>query len=408
MRTSITILLLISCHLISSCKKNDSENRPVEPSSIPDSTKYMLLPTFEAGPYGKKVVNLTCFNGDNSVKWKRINLGNAWDFSTLERKSPSYFNNVIYYAVDSIDARYNTYSSFHAIDINTGTDLWNVPFSSYTIRNPVVRNDTMYCALREGFTNYVAAFHPLNGFLFWRVPIKERFGADHLFLEGNTLFFVSSPAQTSIVNSFDLTTRTLNWQTPIGANVGGMYSYINISRDVLCIANGVSILSGMNKLTGANLWSKPKGYQPLFLYNDLLYTFDPKTDFTALNPLDGSIALQWASERPNGSVGYTNGYVLAENDIYVAGIDQFANGFLKNFDPKTGALIWTKDFPLECALQIVTEKNIYISIPMGNSTKLKIYDRKTVVAQDSIMLATHDLGKWAIITTKGKYISSFQ
>jgi outer membrane protein assembly factor BamB len=405
----IILTLLVSILLIISCTKNGVTLQ--SPDTPKDSAKYILQTVEFYDPVLKTTVSLICYNADYSVKWKRDQLGTKG--TGLNVNSPNdafYSNGVVYISEDSLfgaNGSFYTINKFYAIDINTGVDIWKKRDGNNYIQNGIIRNDTIFCNLQiNGMNgaNNIAAYNAVNGTLLWMQPLPEKFGANNLKLDGNILYFVCTQSDYSaILYAFDLSNKTTKWKIPIGVNFAGVYSKIIINKNILYIKNAAGMLLALDKNTGSSIWQKGPGYGSPMFENNLIYTFDNKNEFSALDPATGSEKLHWQFDfRLRG-----NPYFYGEN-MHIFSFDPLGNFFNASYSALTTNLNWKKIIFTICESPVISGDKIFnrttnYGSPTG--TKIMILDANSGAVKDSIVLTNaYSLGYTGIITNSGNLL----
>ena len=404
--------------LISGSATSCSFPLSVTGGAVTDSAKFIFLSTKEYDPTNTySLISLTCYNPDKSVKWKRTQLGNTATqngLGTFSNRTPSieYVNGIAYYCVDSMfstgPSSYFFYNFFYAIDVNTGNDIWKRRSTTDNIQNPIVRNGVIYCNLQNSSGNNIAAFDAANGNLLWSKPIPEKWGGNYLELDGNLLYYISSLVDyTSVVNAFDITTKTIVWQKNIGLNLSTPYSKMVNTAGLLILTTGTRNLLALNKTTGTTVWSKPNFSIPIFA-NNLIYAVDYNHVFHAFAPADGSELYQWPASLNIGSSPYVLG-----NDFYFTGYDpSIISQFIASYKALSAPVLnWTKTTTNETDTEspVVAGNTIYAirrgPIVSGLTTyKIMMFDRNSGIAKDSIVTSGFEVGAIGLLTSAGKYI----
>ncbi|MFN8243316.1 MAG: PQQ-binding-like beta-propeller repeat protein [Ferruginibacter sp.] len=394
-------------------------------SGVPpgDTAKAIFLSNKELDAVNNiKKISLTCYNPDNSVRWKRTSLGTVAtenNASTYLNITPSieYNNGVVYYCVDSVFASgtptiYYRYNFFYAMDVNTGNDIWRRRSTVDYIQNPIVRNGVIYCNLQNSSGNNVAAFSAADGSLLWKQPIPDAFGANYLELEGNTLYYVSSLSNyTSQVNAFDITTKSIIWKKNIGLN-GDAYSKMINTNGLLILKSGNYTLVALDKITGNLVWSKPNIVTNPKLVNNLIYCENSNKEFGAYGPADGSLKYLWPNSLNIGSATY-----VQDDRFYFTGMDPNSYQYFiacYNALSASPAQIWSVPYPDPDQLEtpVVAGNTVYgikrtYQPGSGNYTyKMMMFDRNTGAPKDSVINTSIgvEIGVVGILKSSGIFV----
>lgn len=382
-----------------SCKTNDTGLTPQPGQS--DPAKYILM----ASRGASLTTTLTCFNADKSVRWRRDTLGNGGHPNAFYAKGLIYYS-VGYFAFTSGNS-YISYNNFYAIDPESGKDVWTILKSDDYINGKVMWNDVLICESGQSNKNFITAYDGKKGTILWRKEFQNQRLGELLSIDGNTLYILSAPTSltNNVLNAFDLTTKEVKWQQPIGPSIGNYPSLVVVSGDVVCLKNGQGALLAFDKNTGAKLWQKDgSDYNQPIVKNNLFYVLGPGHNIYAINPADGNVKFQclpgteWASSQP---------YVSA-NSIYMFGTEGISS-FIYSWDDKTGTLNWKTGIGPICQSAVAAGENIYALKPLYLNTssatsQIMIFDANKGNAKDSISLAGDEFSDVQIITSSGDFL----
>lgn len=385
-------------------------------TTISDPARYILISGKELNPAtSKDMFTLSCYNPDMTLRWKKTELGNTNSGNHLALNTPFgviYANNVVYFAADSvfsIGTNYFTYNLFFAFDVNTGNLLWKRRSTTDHIQHPIIRNDTIYCNnMNNSNVNYIAAYNPVNGSEYWKKQIAEKWGGDHLTLDGTMLYYISIQSNlNTLVNAFDLSTRTVKWQTSLGQNTMNGYSNIAQDKDFVYARGGAGIMRSINKNTGVVGWSQAGYYNPQIV-NNKIYSLKGDYKIYGLHPETGLVYMQCT---PN--LGFQTVPFVENGSIYVTGTTPAtptSTNFVASYDAQTGTEKWKKNLDIYYMVPVVAGMKIY-AISRANEIpnqifKVMAFDINSGAKTDSIVFSSILSGKIEIINTAGVMVTN--
>jgi outer membrane protein assembly factor BamB len=387
-------VILLSCH-----KTTGSDQDPVPAA---DSAQIVVVPTREYNSSSALVNALTAFNMNGSVKWKRTDLGSSSD-PYLTYDNGVFFMSVTYFAFIGGGPSFISYNNLYAINATTGNNVWAITNSQDYIYTPVARKDTLYCSIVNGSVYSVGAYSASTGSLLWKKPISFPYPANNLHVDGNTLYFVTATSSTvNNVIAFDLSTKTIKWNNPIGVNFANVYSKIVIVNNSLLIKNGTGALLCFDKNTGQTLWSKTNiSYEQPVYANNMVYNTNGSGLF-ALDVQTGNPLWQWNTG--NWWIG-GNPYVSGAN-VFISGAQN--NNFISCFNAANGSLVWRQDrndilqYPV-----VVADKFFLAKLKTMNAgtpdTRIMIFNATTGLVKDSITVTAEDCSPESVISASGKW-----
>lgn len=395
-------LLCLSAFLILSCNKGGS-NSPTSKPQPADTAQMVVINTREQGANGNLTVALTAYNLNGTIKWKRTSLG------TSSNPYITYLNGRFYISVGYFEflpgGSYVSYNNLYAINASDGTDVWSKTNSQDYVYSPVVRNDTLYCSIANGSTNSLGAYSASTGALLWKKTISFPFAALNTAVDGGTLYAIPSSSSTvSNIIAFDLATKTIKWNVPIGINFSNVFSNITIANNAVFLKNGTGALLTLDKNTGQSMWSKTdQNYvQPLY-DNNKVYTLGAASLY-AFNASNGNKLWQW-----DAGIWFGGSPFIANQKIYISG--QTNTGFIACIDGNSGTLIWKKDMNSFLENPIVTADKLFFfkstTINPGiSSPYVMMYNSTTGAVKDSFAVQGREFGIPSVITAAGKWIHS--
>jgi outer membrane protein assembly factor BamB len=217
------------------------------------------------------------------------------------------------------------YDGLYALDARNGAEKWKFADNNTTSGDfppsPVVMNDTVYISMHDGF---LYALDAENGDLFWKTRSQSGMGfSSNVTLNGDILYAGCSDSCLYALNAHD---GNIIWKLK---TTGG------ISANPLIANNNVFVTVDYNQYllngaTGALLWKVPSNFQrssPTF-YNGIIYTgggalsegFDVNTGarvwehYVSTNVFERSSPLIWKGRFYAGSVdGNIYAFDLASN-----------------------------------------------------------------------------------------------
>jgi len=403
-------LLLLSAALLAGCQKPDEARDTDQPTPTPqptlpaDTAKTILLNTRDEDASGNLYATLTAFNSNGTQKWKRTQLG------TSSNPYLTYHNGVVYISVSYFQfanggSSFVSYNNLYAINAETGANVWAKTNSNDYVYSMVARNDTLYCSLAYGSSNFIAAYSTTNGGLLWLAPIAFPYPAARLALDGGMLYFGTASSNTvNNIIGFDIGTKIIKWNTPIGINFANVFSNLVLHGNAVFLKNGTGNLLALDKLTGATLWSKTdQTYEQPVVDNNIIFSAS-QNGLQAFSASNGNPVWQW-----NGGNWFKGGFpFVADKRVYIAGSQ--AHGFITCFNAASGTVEWKKEMAdvLQYPL-VAADKLILLRTPNLNGTPphILIYDAKTGAAKDSIPISAREYGQHSIVTGLGKWIHGY-
>ncbi|MFG6079220.1 PQQ-binding-like beta-propeller repeat protein [Paracoccus litorisediminis] len=247
------------------------------------------------------------------------------------------------------------YGELVALDARTGGIAWRQRVDAPISGAPSVANGVVYVMGRNA-TGW--AVRASDGKVLWRVfsnnGMAGVMGSAAPAVAGGTAVF---PFSTGQIIGVDTTEGTQTWQ----ANVAGsrLGRSITLFRDVTGdpVISGNTVYAGTSSgrvgaydlETGATKWEAPEGASsPVLVAGNSVFLVNDQAQLLRLDAANGGRV--WAQKLPyftkqivrkQDKVWNHYGPVLAGNRLYLAGSD----GYLRVFDPASGALIGTAEIP---------------------------------------------------------------
>lgn len=410
------MLLAAALTFLLSCQKPiDNPNPTVPPGPTPppvitpaspaDTAKTIFFDTREDDVTGNSFTTLTAFAPNGAMKWKRTQLG------TSSKPYMTVNNSVIYFSASYFQflnggPSFVSYNNLYAINVESGSNLWANTNSNDYVYSMVARNDTLFCSMTSGSSNFIGAYKATTGTLLWKSQISYPYAATNLTLDGNRLYFATASSTTvNNIVAFDIASRTIKWDTPIGINISGVFSNMAIEGSNIFLRNGVGNLLALNKATGSNIWSKvDRSYDQPVVGNSIAYT-TTENGLAAFSTADGTPKWQWdiSSSWFKGGLPF-----LSDKKIYISGVGNA--GFVARLDAATGSVEWKKDmsdvlqYPLVAADKLVLFRSATLN---SGQASIMIYDAKTGIAKSTIPLSGSEFNRPSIITGSGKWIHTY-
>lgn len=403
------LLSVITLAVLASCQKPDDNSQPTPTPPAPqpvipaDPAKTVLLTSRDDDGNGNLSTTLTGFSTTGAQKWKRTHLGTTSNpFLTCSK-------GIVYISVGYFQftggGSFTSYNNLYAINAETGQNVWAKTNSAEYVYHMAARNDTLYCSIAQGMSNFVGAYSTVNGALLWIRQINFPYPALKLRLDGGTLYFgtASSHTENNII-AFDLATKTIKWNTPVGINLVNGYSSLAIAANAVYLKNGMGNLLALNKATGATLWSKTdQTYEQPVLDNNTLMTAT-QNGLSAFGAGNGNAAWNWnAGAWSKGGVP-----AVAGGKVYLTGSQ--SRGFVICFNAATGSVEWKKEMTDFLQYPVVAADKLFmLRSNVHNTTQpsIMVYDTKTGVARDSIPVSGRELYYHSIVTEAGNWLEGF-
>ena len=197
-----------------------------------------------------------------------------------------------------------------------------------------------------------------DGKVLWRVfgndAMAGVMGVSSPAVSGNTVIF---PQATGQLMGVDTQTGAQNWNADVaGARVGRAIGWFRdmsgdpvIAGDTVYAGTSSGRTAAFDLATGAMKWSAREGASsPVLAVGNSVFLVNDQAQLIRLDASNG--ARVWAQKLPyftkqkvrkQSKVWNHYGPVLAGNRLYIASSD----GYLRVFDPSSGALIGTADIP---------------------------------------------------------------
>ena len=417
--------------LVLSCKRENTPNNNngtggFSPQPESNTLRAVFIKSHELDvlPYGTQY--LTVFEPNGTVRWKKtIKSSNGQDDYI------PYGNGMIYNS-EPIGTTGPTTQDLTAYDINTGAEVWSIKNSSEKKYYLNLRNDTLFCS--SSFTypglGNIAAFNARTGALFWRKQLNYPYWPVFLKLDGNTLFFIVTLSGTdSRVISFNINTRTVNWESAsLGINLSSAFSKIALSSSRVAVKNGTKLLVVFDRNTGALVWTKPGiPFEPPIIHDNKVFTYcyrdsryplpnDSLLGIYAFDVNTGNRLWHWKKDI---SFSITNPFASGNMVFHCGAMRDGTNlpdkGYLKGFDLATGNEIWNVATPVTteglCHFVGCVGNEVYAfkyppatGVP-GLFARIVRYDYSTGQTKDSIMIPGTSFGRMHLVGSNGQIYS---
>ncbi|MDT1063546.1 PQQ-binding-like beta-propeller repeat protein [Paracoccus sp. CPCC 101403] len=247
------------------------------------------------------------------------------------------------------------YGELVALDARSGGILWRQRVDAPISGAPTVANGVVYVVGRDASGWAVRAS---DGRVLWRVAGNDAMagvmGGGSPAVSGGTVVF---PYATGQLIGVDASNGSQTW----AANVGGsrLGRAITLFRDMTGdpVISGNTVFAGTSSgrvgaydlATGVAKWEAPEGASsPVLVAGNSIFLVNDQAQLLRLDIANGGRV--WAQKLPyftkqivrkQDKVWNHYGPVLAGNRLYLAGSD----GYLRVFDPATGALIGQSEIP---------------------------------------------------------------
>ena len=247
------------------------------------------------------------------------------------------------------------YGELVALDARTGGNPWRQKVEAPISGAPTVANGIVYVVGRDAGGWAVRAN---DGKVLWRVfgndAMAGVMGVSSPAVSGNTVIF---PQATGQLMGVDTQTGAQNWNADVaGARVGRAIGWFRdmsgdpvIAGDTVYAGTSSGRTAAFDLATGAMKWSAREGASsPVLAVGNSVFLVNDQAQLIRLDASNG--ARVWAQKLPyftkqkvrkQSKVWTHYGPVLAGNRLYIASSD----GYLRVFDPSSGALIGTADIP---------------------------------------------------------------
>lgn len=396
----VTWLGLFSLLFIACVKDKTIENPPTVPpmeEELPqDTLSYILITSLEYQG-STKVTTLTSYNPDGSIKWRRRNLG------TNLTPIPVVYANRIY--MGTTNSYYDSAQTwvvayyFYVFKEEDGSNYLKIASSGFERSYPVVRNDTFYCSSTTGYSHYIEA-RKTGGPLLWSTKVNGMYRATDLQLDGEILYFVSSPDYYgSNVNALDLTTKTVKWKAPIGINIGQMYSTLTISPNLIYVRNGTGAVVALNKTDGAIAWAVNGKFGQPYYANNLVYAIDETMGLVAFDAATGKQKWNWTA----GSNVLISGEMLVYGKNILLKGSNHKGSFIASIKSVTGEENWKVGTTKWYTEMGVAQNKLYLMRPKGygdpiaTQTYIDVVDAGNGTVKDSLPILDNLYGPMKLV-----------
>jgi|GEM_PF-5263104 len=410
---SIFLFVITISVFIFSCTKDEDIIAP-EPSlppvtdttTVPPSPPVTPIPTDSAesligigrtGIYPDAMNEVTCYNPDLSVRWKRTGIGNG-------KGKLVYANNIFYFTTTyfklnpAFPQGQESYGICYAFNAQTGSTVWSLINTGTTPDFPSVRNDTFFCSgqrlINNVNSNHILAKDARTGTAIWEYAMPDKYGPINMTLNGNILYYYSIADDNIYVwlNAFDVNTRSLKWRKSTGVSLA-----ISVSQPL--IVNGMIYMSSSSTGTvkafdaasGDPVWQRVGTFnQPLYC-GGRIFSRDEDNVFHGFNKNTGVTEITFPTGFHSGySIGATEG-----NHIFISG-NYYENNIPKakiaSFNTLTGTANWVtpnsskwRGDPFTIG-KYVYEVRGWNSLYPNDPTVIARYNSVTGVIKDSIIL----------------------
>jgi outer membrane protein assembly factor BamB len=396
------VLALLFIQLFFGCTKSAVDaNNPSGPNGNPvivnnDIAKTIFLVS-QNNANGNNMSYLTAYDVNGTIKWRKDSIGNI-------ATDPVYSNGVIYITGIFVNSTSSHIENLHAIDANTGKNIWTIAGSPYYHTWIVPRNDTLYCTVsRRGvnFQNYLLAYDSKTGAELWKAPSAGAYYGYYPKLDGNVMYYISHEldARAAVV-AYDFSSKIQKWQTSIGYNVADGPSKMLVVDNLVFIKNGTGGLRAIDKNTGAVTWSKSGEYnQPVYGTN-LIYSVEKEFGLIAFEPFNGNQRWIW---KPEGRYfGIETSYY--SSDHLFSFVSDSTSYYLTSLDSKSGKLFWKKPVHFQYNSPIVVGNTLYAVRREFVNNFIMSFDANSGMPKDSIPLSGWIFGELRILTASGKFL----
>lgn len=268
------------------------------------------------------------------------------------------------------------YGVMHVLDVATGAPIWTKRLDTVPNSAPTVYGDMVYVTNRDSSG---LAMDTKTGRILWQLEAAESGayttdGASPA-VSGRTVLFPFGSGD--VIATLRLGGVRL-WSTTVtGSRVGKAYAQVlDISSapvivgDTAYIGTPTGRLAAVNIGTGERLWTARQGASsPVWPVGGALFLITDQSDLVRLSASDGSLV--WSGTLPlytdervrkRRAIYAHYGPVLAGGRLIVASSD----GMLREFDPRSGALLRTTDLGAPAiADPVVAGQTLYIVTENG-------------------------------------------
>lgn len=400
--------LIVLLFVIIACEKEEGSNRVQT-----DQLEAIIMSNPEITPNGN-VFSLNVIQPNGTYRWRKV----QWGFIS----GVALDSSLLYVFGSAPDY---SKGKFAVYDINTGAEKWAKIIQDEFWREPIIRNDTMFCSISNTVTQtlsdgYIAAVNAQTGTLYWKKKVVDIFEPRNLVLEGRNIYFIIAEAPAGSggkLISFNLDSQTINWSlqlAPTGGFVGGgpLYDFGNKLAVKGYVPNSFN-LSVVNKSNGAiagTFTTQIRGHENSLIVNNTfvghngngLYAYDLITG-----------TQKWGVPIP-GLGGIPEAMISSSDDeIILTGVD-ITGYYIKGFSVSNGTLLWTKRPPAlfySIDAPIVLGDKVYthnvISNGSGQTSFRGIYSYNTSDGSlvDSVRLTNGEKYPYYLVGSSGKLYS---
>lgn len=398
-------IVVVVTELLLSCKKTDQSSRQgVEEEK--DAAHRILVVSSRLMADQTQVRYLVAYDGAGNQVWEREGVG-----MENNRRLFSYEKGVLFAATSVFNfinggPNYEAYQKMNAIDIENGQDKWSVISPDEMVVSIFVDKGILYASLGKHNVHYLAAYRCDTGQLLWKYATNYSFPITTIIVEGNVLYFTTSTSTiVSNLFAFDLSTRTIKWNKPLGINVISGYSRPVLAGLYIYIRTGTGVLLALDKETGTEIWNKAGmgNAVPVFKGKDIYLATE-----SGVSSIDVSTGVQnWVWYVDNSWFKGGNPYIINNHGFAAGGDSQ--GGFVGCFNREDGSTIWRKKQRRTSLYPVVVGDDLYVyqwaELAHEKDILMRL-DRKTGASIDSINLTGLTNDKAIIVGKSGNVYSS--
>jgi eukaryotic-like serine/threonine-protein kinase len=237
--------------------------------------------------------------------------------------SPLVVDNVVYVG--------STNYNLHALNANTGIEIWRYSTGDEILSSPAYAGGYIYFGSKD---NYVYAINK-EGRLVWKFPTRGSVVGSPVIVDG-VLYIGSWDSNFYAINAI---TGTKIWSTSTREGITSSPAIVN---NTVFFGSGDKNIYALKASTGEVLWKAPTGDEVVgspAVVNGVVYVGSKDTYFYAIDAQSGKELWKYQT------YGAVQSSPAVWNDsIYVGSKDAYLWAFTKN-----GDLLWQKHVPYEIA-----------------------------------------------------------
>jgi outer membrane protein assembly factor BamB len=285
-----------------------------------------------------------------------------WDTTTNSgfRSSPTYNNGVIY--IGSSDVNNLSNNNMFALNALTGKKIWSFNAGPWN-QVPIINQGVLYAG---AFDKKLYALNALTGQQIWSFTAGGYFSSDGPTYYNGKVYSNNDDGYFYCLNA---TTGTLNWRLNIYP--GGNPAVVN----GIVYTAGAGVFYALDANDGTTIWSIPMQYlsgSSPTVVNGAVYIAAENHQIYDLNALTGNIIWQREASWWVGSA-----VIVVDNILYVHSGD----GVIGAVNATNGAILWSKALPgssLPGACPVVANGILFVGDESGKLNALNAITGETI------------------------------